>query len=414
VTLRRLVGYVALTAGVVDEVLLLLEQGNIVREIVPKWLGNQVTVIALLVVGFLAVIVNKEPHSAKESGATASVVPTTPVVPTSPVTVQVTQTASPTITQTNAPTTSLTQDAPPIRRKAQSNIKCVGAKNIWASQDVSRLSYFEASPGEYRLSVVCFRNEAAENREVSEPYVRAHVIYRDSTGSEITDLARGVWLDERSDVIQLGLGERKCVIVLLRGARNSLLKIWKEHQVAEWGENLLPRDEQIPIKPASIEVQLISGDTGTLLIRAIIEVGEVRDSGLPDVSLRGPVKRDTAPFIAESDRSRIIEALSRFTGRLVDIVKHPDDADVSELARQLLSVLRDSGWNPRMLPDAPTEPLSGIAVEVARNNPGNLEAGNALVSAFAGAGLVVKGPSDTLGLTQTGAAVRITVGRNRS
>jgi len=121
-------------------------------------------------------------------------------------------------------------------------------------------------------------------------------------------------------------------------------------------------------------------------------------------------------LIADSDRQDIIEILKRFAhaGRMVDIVKDPDDAEVSGLARQLFGVLTDSGWKPKMLTDAPIESFSGIAVEVARNNSaGNLEAGNTLVSAFSKAGLIIKGPTDTLRLTPTGAAIRITVGQKR-
>jgi hypothetical protein len=127
---------------------------------------------------------------------------------------------------------------------------------------------------------------------------------------------------------------------------------------------------------------------------------------------RVKIEERLAPrFIAHSDRQNIIAALKPFAsaGRMVDIVKHPDDAEVSELARQVITVLADSGWKPTMLPDAPVD--SGVAVEAARNNPQNLDAGRALVSAFAGAGLAVSGPTDTLNLTLTGAAVRISVGR---
>lgn len=130
---------------------------------------------------------------------------------------------------------------------------------------------------------------------------------------------------------------------------------------------------------------------------------------------RVKIEERLAPrFIALRDRQNIIAALKPFAsaGRMVNIVKHPDDAEVSELARQLVSVLADSGWNPTMLPDAPAD--SGIAVEVARNNsPANLEAGNALVSAFSKVGLIVKGPADTLRLTPTGAAIRINVGQKQ-
>jgi len=130
---------------------------------------------------------------------------------------------------------------------------------------------------------------------------------------------------------------------------------------------------------------------------------------------RVKIEERLAPrLIADSDRQNIVDALKHFAGagRMVDVLKHPDDAEVSGLTRQLLGILIDSGWKPKMLPDAPTKLLSGIAVEVAQNNPAaNSEVGKALVSVFVKAGLKVNGPSDTLRLTPTGAAIRITVGQ---
>ena len=130
---------------------------------------------------------------------------------------------------------------------------------------------------------------------------------------------------------------------------------------------------------------------------------------------RVKIEERLAPrLIADSDRQNIVDALKHFAGagRMVDVLKHPDDAEVSGLTRQLLGILIDSGWKPTMLPDAPIKPLSGIAVEVAPNNSAaNLDAGKALVSTFSKAGLKVNGPSDTLRLTPTGAAIRITVGQ---
>ena len=51
-TLRRQLGIVALAAGTVDEVLILLEHVNIIREILPAWLAGQRTVFALIAAGF--------------------------------------------------------------------------------------------------------------------------------------------------------------------------------------------------------------------------------------------------------------------------------------------------------------------------------------------------------------------------
>jgi len=50
--LRRQLGIVALAAGTVDEVLILLEHVNIIREILPAWLAGQRTVFALIAAGF--------------------------------------------------------------------------------------------------------------------------------------------------------------------------------------------------------------------------------------------------------------------------------------------------------------------------------------------------------------------------
>jgi hypothetical protein len=130
---------------------------------------------------------------------------------------------------------------------------------------------------------------------------------------------------------------------------------------------------------------------------------------------RVQIEERLAPrLITDTDRQKIVEVLKRFAnaGRMVDMIKYPDDAEVSRLTHQLFRVLTDSGWKPRMLPDAPVDSFSGITVEVAQNNlAGSLEAAKSLVSSFSTAGLNVNGPSGTLRLTPTGAAIRITVGQ---
>jgi pyrimidine deaminase RibD-like protein len=121
----------------------------------------------------------------------------------------------------------------------------------------------------------------------------------------------------------------------------------------------------------------------------------------------------SARVIIEKDRQSVIATLKPFAPRLVDIVKSPDDAEVSELALQLSTILTDSGWKPTILTSSLGEPLSGIVVEIDPKNPPNLTAGNVLVSAFSSARLSVEGPNQSLRTPLTGASVRIVVGRNR-
>ncbi|MGD0793910.1 MAG: hypothetical protein ABR920_19260 [Terriglobales bacterium] len=125
---------------------------------------------------------------------------------------------------------------------------------------------------------------------------------------------------------------------------------------------------------------------------------------------RVKIEERLAPrFLTEKDQSSAVAALKPFASRLVDIVKYPDDAEVSELARQISGVLTDAGWKPAV--SVSGEPLTGIVVEIDPKNPPNLTAGQALVTALSGAGLNVKGPVPSLHTAPTGGSVRVTVGR---
>jgi len=270
---RKGLGYLALVASAADEVIIFLEHVNIIHEILPVWATNQTVVIPVFLAGLVfALLPEKSGSEIAPSSLPPLVIHNT-----------LNQTASPAM---HGPASPPTPSAAPPAVSPQPNVRCIGAKNIWASQTVGDVRFYEASPGQYRFSVVCFRNEALLNRAISEPFVRAHIVYRDAKGAEITDVARGVWLDEYSDVIQLGLGERKCVIILARGERNILNKALMERQSTQWGENFLPRFEQVFDTPATIEVQLIWGDPGSLLAAVMVDVGEAKDSGLPEVKLR--------------------------------------------------------------------------------------------------------------------------------
>jgi hypothetical protein len=75
--------------------------------------------------------------------------------------------------------------------------------------------------------------------------------------------------------------------------------------------------------------------------------------------------------IAEADRHGVIAAVlpHASAGRLIDIIKCPNDAEVDALTHQLCGVLTDSGWKPTVHSPDSDEPLLGLMVEVNPKNP---------------------------------------------
>jgi hypothetical protein len=68
--MRRQIGVIAVGAVLIDETLLLLEQANIVREILPNWMANQKTAIAVGAVGLIAILVPEKWISKSDSSPT--------------------------------------------------------------------------------------------------------------------------------------------------------------------------------------------------------------------------------------------------------------------------------------------------------------------------------------------------------
>lgn len=101
---------------------------------------------------------------------------------------------------------------------------------------------------------------------------------------------------------------------------------------------------------------------------------------------------------------------------LIDIVKYPDDSEVTDLFSQLLQVFKDAGWKPTESSLDQNEQISGILIEFDGNQPPAKDAANTLASALSAAGLSVGGPVSTpprnaggVG-SRLGAAIRVTIG----
>jgi hypothetical protein len=139
---------------------------------------------------------------------------------------------------------------------------------------------------------------------------------------------------------------------------------------------------------------------------------------------RVKIEERLAPrHVAEADRLAVISALRPHAsaGRLIDIIKYPNDAEVDALTHQLSGILTDAGWKPTIYGSGSDEPLLGLTVEVNPQNTQSVQAGTALISALTIAGLSAAGPDCSLprrhisnpppGTRPADAAVRLSIGR---
>jgi hypothetical protein len=139
---------------------------------------------------------------------------------------------------------------------------------------------------------------------------------------------------------------------------------------------------------------------------------------------RMKIEERLAPrHFADANRQGAIAALRPHAsaGRLIDIIKCPNDAEVDALTHQLSGVLTDAGWKPTVYGPNSDEPLVGLTVEVNPQSPPSIQAGTALISALTIAGLSAAAPVASLprrhiaspppGTRPADAAVRLTIGR---
>ena len=189
------------------------------------------------------------------------------------------------------------KDAPkpeplPPEPKPLPNIKFVDARDadVYHSPDTI-FHETQRGLGDFKVAIVCFRNEGIEGQRIASVDVRAHVIYRDAAGQEITDIPSAVWLEEYKGHTDFTLGTKKCLIVFLLTNQGTLKKLWKEAYTHEqsWmggGEpSYRVRDEAIRGQVATVEIQLLSELTNICALKRVFEAGTYENGVLPKLTI---------------------------------------------------------------------------------------------------------------------------------
>lgn len=212
------------------------------------------------------------------------------------------QTASPVIAQTvyvgdqSRPSPSPPQPTP----QKKHNIHFVEIRSLSAHYAIGGGELYESPPGDgglrrppfvrpedFLVAIVCFRNDAIVGQDLRRPTLTAHIMYKDESGSELTDAPRGVWLGERGAATAFIAGEKRCLVVFGLTKQNTLSKFWNETYTTSqsWshGPSLRIRDGEIPETLSSIEVRLLERDT--CLVHAVLEVKRRSKNKLPELKL---------------------------------------------------------------------------------------------------------------------------------
>lgn len=206
-----------------------------------------------------------------------------------------TLTANPTINiYPDREATSPASITAPAKEKEKPNIHFVEIKNVESSITQGKL-FGMPIPAEKTLqaTLVCFRNEALKGVTPKQPSVNAHVIYRDSQGNEMTDLNRGVWIQEREDFTKFTTGDKKCLVVLVLDEKTGALrKAWKEeyHTQNSWmagGPLFRITDEEVPGEIETIDIQLLDKSNGSCIDEFTMRVTARREKGLPVLTCVG-------------------------------------------------------------------------------------------------------------------------------
>ena len=137
--------------------------------------------------------------------------------------------------------------------------------------------------------VACFRNDAIAEQRVQQPIVKAHIIYKDVHGREITDVSNGVWLNECKGETTFTIGENRSLILFHFGRQGMLITPWKESytHAQSWMNDGLPslriRDRAITGDIDRIEIRLLSESSGSC-IKQIVLKAEVRLNEVPTLT----------------------------------------------------------------------------------------------------------------------------------
>jgi hypothetical protein len=199
-------------------------------------------------------------------------------------------------TFTNAPSFEQNQSnrdvgaSPAPASNPQPNIQFVETKPIEAY--VKGEKFYETSRGlgDFHVTIACFRNDAVLGRSIHQPQVTAHILYKDASGSEITDVPSGIWLEEYEGHSAFTVGRKKCLIVFMLSNQGTLKKLWKESYTTEhsWmsgGPSFRIRDERISGQIASVEIRLLVGHSGTCVMQLVLKAEPYGADHLPKLEI---------------------------------------------------------------------------------------------------------------------------------
>jgi hypothetical protein len=179
--------------------------------------------------------------------------------------------------------------------KPKHNIRLVETAIISAHADGNKIFKSPQNLGDFKALVACFRNEPAVGVDVEQPRLKAHIIYRDNEGNEISDANRGVWIERSGDTAYFDLGNKRCIVVFLLSSQGTWMKLWNETYTTQtsWmadGPLFKIRQERVDKKVSSVEVNLLSHDRCVLFATFDVKKGE--DEQLPELVLRAISEND--------------------------------------------------------------------------------------------------------------------------
>lgn len=142
--------------------------------------------------------------------------------------------------------------------KNRPNMRCLGPTDLIIRQGLDGHGFYEGTnddgvPG----SIVCFRNESSEQREVPTAYrVRAALSFFNEAGAEIGNgISEGCWFGDHQHV-DFELHESHCVVVLLV-RRGEFVCPYLRSVSAHWGKGWVIEGEVLRETPKTVEVRLL-------------------------------------------------------------------------------------------------------------------------------------------------------------
>jgi hypothetical protein len=233
------------------------------------------------------------------------------------------QTASPTITQNNSPTTNVIVHQPaapstimaapsmpsPSRRSmpVRPNLEFLKSKTVNIRLDAADVIHETERDSGDTAVLACFRNESREEGATAEARsVIANAIYRNSDGLEIEGITRLAWLNEPHDMVDFGVDDRHCVVLAVVDSRGRFFGAFRRRKQTPTGDQIESNAYDFNEPIATIELKLISH--GDPLIRPLTFDCSL-DDGIPRAVARNqsnPKSSDVRSTTAPEDNRPLI------------------------------------------------------------------------------------------------------------